>query len=50
MRFVLDKGEYHVDQLGGGRVAPVVVLQRNQHRADNLDAQELFAMMKASLQ
>ena len=29
----LDEGQDHVDELGGGGVAPVVVLQRAQHLA-----------------
>lgn len=40
----------HVHQLGGGRVAPVVVLQRDQHRTDDLRAEALFRMVEAGLQ
>lgn len=50
VRLALHERQYHVDQLGGGCVAPVVVLQRDQHRTDDLNSQELLAVVEAGLQ
>lgn len=45
-----DEGEYHVDQLGGRRVPPIVILKRHQHGTNNVDPEKLFGMMEARLQ
>lgn len=50
VRLGLDECQYHVDQLGRGRVAPVVVLERYQHSAHHVDAQELLRVVEARLQ
>lgn len=45
----LNECEDHVDQFRGGCVTPVVILEGAQHHADDLDPEELFGVMEASL-
>ena len=44
----LDEGQDHVDQLRGGGVAPVVVLQRTQHLATLREGESRFRYNLAS--
>ena len=46
----LDEGQDHVDELRGGGVPPVVVLQAVEHLAADVDADELLGVVEAGLQ
>lgn len=50
MRSGFGEDDDHVDEFGGGCVAPVVVLQGVQHRAHEFRAQELLGMVEAGLE
>lgn len=46
----LHESQNHINKLGCWRIAPIVVLQRHEHGADDVDAQELLGVVEAGLQ